>query len=237
MAKSKSRSGAAPGAPKPKVEPRKQPLAQQRGFRWAALVAGGLVLLWILTAILGGIHRTSVLKGYDRDLAEAQQPFTKYKEPANEFAFTELPTQFLAGQASVKKLKDASLAWQRDFAQAANNVRALTPPEQLVEAQEEIASAFDVYGAAAKQYGTLADLRAAIEKARPGRAKDAIVTAFNTALAGVGDVRTQADALYGHATASITDLEQRWGIKKAPVTSDLTSLPPGFPIPDQGSPG
>src|SRR5437868_4591300 len=73
--KSRAKGGAAPGAPKPKIEPRKTPLLRRTWFRRTAAVVLALLALWIALFVWGRVSRSSALRSYNKKLYNAGLPF------------------------------------------------------------------------------------------------------------------------------------------------------------------
>ena len=73
--KARAKSGAAPGAPKPKIEPRKTPLMRRTWFRRTAAVVLVLLALWVSLFVWGRVSRSSQLRSYTTKLFNAGRPF------------------------------------------------------------------------------------------------------------------------------------------------------------------
>src|SRR5438067_6252802 len=73
--KARAKGGAAPGAPKPKIEPRKPPLMRRTWFRRTAAVVLAVLALWIALFVWGRVSRASALRAYETKLFNAARPF------------------------------------------------------------------------------------------------------------------------------------------------------------------
>jgi hypothetical protein len=228
----KARSGAAPGAPKPKIVPPKTPVMRRRGVRWGVLVVAALGIAWIVMAVLGSSHRKGVLDEYDRALARAMRPYSQHQAATVPDSFVNIPQQFQQGAVTPARLRSAATTWQEDFAEAATNVRALTPPEQLRDAQEVIAQALDAHATIASQYTALADTKALELRARAAQ-REPLTDLVADWVAQIDKARANASALLARGQGVVSGLKIEWGLGSTP--SPETSLPDGFQIPDGGA--
>ena len=226
MAKSKTRrakAGAAPGAPKPIVPVAKVPFLRRRTVRLGAL---GLVaiLAGVLTPLLLGLaNRGNVLREYEQQLQRAQRPFTQHQAPSVPDSFLNASTQFRQGTITPSALEDSVEVWVADFNEAATNVGALQPPEELVEAQGIIVRALEAYAGIAQQYGVLADHARLVQEASGGRQRE-LQGIVDDWLSEIDQQKLRTDGLYGYATGLVEELKVAWGIAPATQTPDLTDL-------------
>lgn len=227
----RTRSGAAPGAPKPKIVPPKTPVLRRRGVRWGVLVVAVLGIGWIVLALLGSAHRKDVIVAYDQALARAMRPFTQHQVATGPDSFIQVPQNFSQGTATAAQLRESAQTWQEDFTKAAADVRVLEEPEQLRDAEEVIAQALDLYGTLAGAYLQLADSKA-LEARSTGAAKQRaskLVTDWN---AFIERARSNAQSLLARGEAMVDGLMAEWG---AGTSSDpQPTLPGDIQIPDGG---
>lgn len=223
MAKTTTR-GAAPGAPRPKIEPAKTPLTKRRWFRITALGLVVLLVLWIVLAVLGAANRRSVLRAYDADLQEALQPFQAHREQSAPQSYETMPQQFSSGQVTPEDFKEAADRWAADFTEAAANVRAIDAPEQLGDANELVATALDNHAALARLYGAFAEAKAAFaDLGRVDKEKrNELATKIGALDAQIQALRTQANNLFGLGLGAVEALKREWGI--TPETDPLGDL-------------
>lgn len=232
----KARAGAAPGAPKPTIPVPKTPMLQRRSVRWGAL--GLLVVLAaVLTPLLmGRANRANVLREYDRVLEQAQRPFTQHQAPSVPESFINVPTQFRQGTITPSALGDSVGTWVEDFNEAATNVGALTPPDELREAQGIIVRALEAYAGIAEQYGVLAE-QARLVQGASGPRREELQGIVDDWLAQVDQEKIRVDGLYGFGTGLVQELKVAWGVsppapeQQIPDVGDLEGL-----IPDGGAP-
>lgn len=229
--------GAAPGAPKPKIEAPRTPVLARRGVRLGALAVLIAGILWLVLALLGNAHRAGALDKYDRDLARAMRPYTQHQSETVPDSFLNIPQRFSDGSVATARLTEAATKWKGDFESAATNVRGLTPPAQLEAAQEMIANALDQYATLAEEYQALASTKRAADLAR-GRDKtrlDGLVTAW-TARISAG--RADAAALLAAGQRRVAELKAEWGVGPAaeadPAPAGTLPIPDGLPLPDGG---
>ena len=227
----KTKSGAAPGAPKPKIEPRKTPVTKRPWFRWTALGAVGLLVLIIVLLVLGSAGRKSTLRAFDTEQQEALQPFQAHREQSAPQSYETMPQQFSAGQVTPEEFRKAAERWTTDFTEAATNVRGLDAPEQLETAQELIARALENHSALALLYASLADTKAALADLRGAEEKqrNALATRIGALDTQIQGLRTQANNLFALGLEAVDDLKREWGI--TPETDPLSDLGnvPGIP--------
>jgi len=234
--KSAQRRGAALGAPKPKIEPRKTPLTRRRWFRWTALVVVLLFGLWLGLFLWGRSSRANVLRVYDRALNRAQTGYLQHTAATLPDSFATLPQQFQQGQATPERLKEAARTWQQDFADAADAVRALDPPEQLEEANQIIAESLTLYAEVAAMYIVLADERSVASVAEGSLANrlQGQVDALGTAIQAT---RNRADSIRRVGIQAVNALKLSWGIASSgDLVEQLPTDTGGIPL-DLGTQG
>lgn len=214
-------------APKPKVEARKPALVRRTWFRRTFVAASALLVLFVTLTVLGRTHRTGALESYDRKLATAQRPFKQSTEAANATGINTVPTKFGEGSAKPKELRDNATIWESNFKKAAENVRALTPPEQLEAANEQIALAMDQYAGLARLYIVAANERDLQNEAKDAALKKKIGDHITLLLSHLLEEKTKADALLTAAQGQIDDLKRAWGVE---VTTPLPQSNPSLPI-------
>lgn len=235
MAK-RSRSGAAPGAPKPKIEPPKTPVTRTRSFRWSLLLLLALGTTLLVASVMGASHRRGTIDAYDRDLGRAMRSFSQHQAETVPDSFLNIPTRFSDGSITPKRLREAAGTWQEDFTEAAGKVRALTPPEELRNAQEMIAQAMDAHATIAGHYLTLAEQRQAADRAT-GALETRLEGVVTSWIARINAARANASSLLAAGRAAVDELKREWGLTPAPATPEIPDINlSDVPIPDGGLP-
>ena len=213
--KGKSRSGAAPGAPKPKIEPRKPPLSKRPGFRKGALVLGVLLVLFVVGTTWGRVNRNNDLRAYDRSLTAALRPFQKHNEQGSPTNLADNVRQIGSGALTAKQITDLTASWETDFAAARDAVGKLDPPDELALANTMYAEALDDYVGIARLAKAIADERALASRI-DGRALKAAADKQVTALqSSLQEWQGRADKRRTEALAAINALKSDWGVGEA----------------------
>jgi len=226
--KPRAKGGAAPGAPKPKIEPRKTPLMRRTWFRRTAAVVLALVALWIALFVWGRVSRGSALRSYETKLFNAARPFFQDIEQGTT-SMQQVVANFRDGKITSTDLAAAAAKWEQDFNAAGAAVSQLKPPRELKEAQENfIASLRDYIGVArfyvpVQKQRQLEDAIAKTDKVARKAAEDQV----QLLLLHISDARSRADALYTRAITAINDLAAKWGVKtKNPLPAAPGEVPP-----------
>lgn len=212
--KGKSRSGAAPGAPKPKIEPRKTPLSKRPGFRRAMAVGGALLILFIVLSVWGRVSRANDLRTYDRALTAALRPFQKHAETGSPTNLAEGVRQIGAGELTPKRIDELAEQWQTDFSSASDAVGRLDPPDELELANAMYVDALEDYGALARMAAAIADERRLAARAT-GRAEDAAKAQVSAWQSMLQEGLSRADERRTAALAEINELKADWGVGAA----------------------
>lgn len=234
--KKKPRGGGGPRpgvvAPRPKIDARKPPMIKRPWFKRLFVGSSALLVLFIALTVQGRMHRTNALRAYDRALTKAERPFQQSTE-AGPDAITTVAEGFGAKTVTPKELRADVTKWEENFRTAAQNVRGLKPPKELIEANNTIAASLDAYAAVARLYAVAAtqrEIALATKDAALGKKLEAALTEL---LTNITDARTRADGLRQAARTQINELKARWGIKvTAPPASDGApqgGLPGGLP--------
>jgi len=230
--KPRAKSGAAPGAPKPKIEPRKTPLMRRTWFRRTAAAVLAVVALWIGLFVWGRVSRSSALRSYTNKLFSAGRPFFQdIQTGAN--SMQQAIADFKNGTINSTALGVDSAQWEKDFDAAGSAIVALKPPDELKAAQHDLLIAVVDYIGVARLYVVVqkqSDLADSIP-ATLKKAKKAAVDQLNLLEQHVAEVQSGADGNYTTAMKTITDLAAAWHVKIAnpfpPAPSAVT--PPSQP--------
>jgi len=223
----KTRRGAAPGAPKPKIEPRKTPLMRRTWFRRTAVAVLALVLLWVGLFTWGRVSRASTLRSYEKKLFNAARLFFKDIETAPT-SMQQTVADFIDGKVTAKQLGDAAATWEEDFTSAHSKVSTLKPPSELTEAQKTFLSALEDYIGVVRFYVVVKlqdDLVNEVPKSQKKLRTDAD-NQLKLLEQHVQAASTRADTLYTRAIGAITSLAKKWGVKS---TASFPAAPGQIP--------
>lgn len=230
--KPRAKSGAAPGAPKPKIEPRKTPLMRRTWFRRTAAVVMVLLALWIGQFVWGRVSRSSALQSYTTKLFNAGRPFFQDIQTGVN-SMQQAIADFKNGTMNSKALAVNSAQWEKDFNAAGTAIAALKPPSELKAAQHDLLIALADYIGVARFYVPVqeqSDLADSIP-ANLKQQKQAAINQLNLLEQHVADAQARADNNYKIAMQTITDLAAKWHVKiKNPFPP-----PPGVIPPPQSS--
>lgn len=226
--KPRAKGGAAPGAPKPKIEPRKTPLLRRTWFRRTAAVVLAVVALWIALFVWGRVSRSSALRSYETKLFNAGRPFFQdIQQGVN--SMQQAIADFKQGTMNATALRVNAAKWEKDFGAAGLAISKLKPPSELKGAQFDLLVSLADYVGVARFYVVVqkqSDLAASI----PASLKAQQTAASNQLqlLEGhVADAQSRADATYTQAMAAINDLAAKWHVKaKNPFPPAPGVIPP-----------
>jgi len=212
--KPRAKSGAAPGAPKPKIEPRKIPLMRRTWFRRTAAVVLALLALWIGLFVWGRVSRSSALRSYTTKLFNAGRPFFQdVQQGVN--SMQQAIADFKNGTMNSKALAANSAQWEKDFTAAGTAIAVLKPPSELKAAQHDLLIALGDYIGVARFYVPVqqqSDLADSIP-ASLKKVKTAATNQLQLIEQHVADAQARADANYTAAMQMITDLAAKWHVK------------------------
>lgn len=230
--KPRAKSGAAPGAPKPKIEPRKTPLMQQKWFRRIAALVLVLFALWIAMFVWGRVSRSSALRSYNKKLYNAARPwFTDIQTGVN--SMQQAIADFKNGTMNAKALVVNEQKWEKDVNAAGTAVSKLKPPDELRAAQHDLLISLADYVGVVRYYVVVAkqsDLADSIPASLKTQ-KQAAIAQLQLVLQHVADAQARADATYTAAINTITELSAKWHVK---ITNPYPPAPTPIP-PPQGS--
>jgi cytoskeletal protein RodZ len=224
----RGKGGAAPGAPKPKVEPRKQPLLRRTWFRRTFVVVLALVLLWVGLFTWGRVSRASALRSYEKKLFDAARPFFQDIEQGTA-SIQQTVADFSDGKIKAAALGTAAAKWEADFTTAHAAVSKLNPPSELKDAQATFVSALEEYVGAARFY-IVVQKQQELKDAIPAKSTKLSKQASDQVqllLQHVSAMRARGDALYTHAVTAINGLAKSWGVE----TKTPFPAPPGAVAP------
>ncbi len=225
----KSKTGAAPGAPKPKIEPRKTPLMRRRWFRRTAVAILTLLALWIAMFVWGHVSRSSALRSYNKKLYTAARPFFQdIQTGAN--SMQQAIADFKNNTMNSKALGINAAKWETDINAAGTAIAALKPPSELKAAQHDLLIALADYIGVARLYVVVekqSDLADSIPTSLKSQ-KQAAIDQLHLLEQHVDDARARADATYTAAFAMITDLSAKWHVK---ITNPFPPAPGLIPPP------
>lgn len=227
--KPRAKSGAAPGAPKPKVEPRKTPLMQRTWFRRTAAAVLVLLALWIAMFVWGRVSRSSALRSYNKKLYNAARPFFQDIQ-AGVNSMQQAIADFNNHTMNSKALAVNANKWDQDFNTAGTAIAALKPPKELAAAQRDLLIALADYRGVARFYVAVqkqSDLADSIPPTLK-KQKQAALDQLELLKGNVADAQARADAYYSSAMAVITDLSARWHVK---ITNPFPPAPGVVPPP------
>jgi hypothetical protein len=223
--KVRAKGGAAPGAPKPKIEPRKTPFFQRRWVRWTSIAVLVLLALWIGLFAWGRVSRASALRSYEQKLFDAARPFFQDIEQGDT-SMQQTVANFRDLKTTSTQLGTAAAKWEADFSSARDAVSHLKPPSELKNAQAAFVAALDDYIGVARFYVVVQRQRQ-LEDVVPKANKKAAEDQVQLLLQHISDAQSRADALYTQATNAINDLAKHWGVKaKNPLPVAPGQVPP-----------
>ena len=223
----KTARGAAPGAPRPKIEPRKPHLFRRTWFRRTFLIVLGVVLLWVGLFTWGHVSRASALRSYDRKLFDAARPFLQHIE-TSPTSMEQTVADYTAGKIKSSQLAKDSATWETDFTAAHAAVSALKPPDELKGAQQTFVSALEEYIATVRFY-VVVDKQQQLLDQIPVKNKTLHQSADNQLkllLDHVAATSARGDTMYTQAVSAITSLAKRWGVKPQAFPAAPGQIPP-----------
>ena len=227
--KPRAKSGAAPGAPKPKVEPRKTPLMQRKWFRRTAAAVLVLLALWIAMFVWGRVSRSSALRSYNKKLYNAARPFFQdIQTGAN--SMQQAISDFKNHTMNSKALAVNEAKWEKDFNAAGTAISVLKPPDELKPAQHDLLIALSDYIGVARFY-IVVQKQSDLYDSIPNTLKNQKLAASNQLQLleqHIADAQARADANYTAAIAMITDLSAKWHVK---ITNPFPPAPGVIPPP------
>ncbi|HLW17674.1 MAG TPA: hypothetical protein VKV69_09995 [Actinomycetota bacterium] len=229
--KPRAKSGAAPGAPKPKIEPRKTPLMRRTWFRRTAAVVLAVLALWIAMFVWGRVSRASALRSYTSKLFIAGRPFFQDVQTGVN-SMQQAIADFKNGTMNSKALAVNSALWEKDFNAAGTAIAALKPPSELKAAQHDLLIALADYIGVARFYIPVqqqSDLADSIPVSLK-KQKQAAINQLNLLEQHVQDAQSRADANYTAAIQTITDLAAKWHVK---IANPFPPAPGVVPPPSQ----
>jgi hypothetical protein len=192
--------------------------------------------LWLGLFLWGRSSRAHTLRVYDEALTAAQTGYLQHTAATLPDSFATLPQQFQQGQATPQRLKEAARTWQQDFSDAASNVRALDPPEELQDANEIIAESLSLYAQVAAMYIVLADERLAADAAE-GELERRLRTQVDALGTEIQATRVRADSIRRVGVQAVNALKLAWGVaSSADLVEQTPGDPPGLPL-DLGTQG
>lgn len=212
--KPRAKSGAAPGAPKPKIEPRKTPLMRRTWFRRTAAAVLAVLALWIALFVWGHVSRSSALRSYNKKLYNAARPFFQDIQTGVN-SMQQAIADFKNGTMNAKALGVNAAKWETDINAAGTTIARLKPPDELKAAQHDLLIALADYAGVARFYVVVqkqSDLADSIPASLKTQ-KQAAQNQLQLLLQHVGDAQSRADATYQTAIAMITDLSAKWHVK------------------------
>jgi hypothetical protein len=233
--KPRAKSGAAPGAPKPKVEPRKIPLMRRTWFRRTAAAVLAVLALWIGLFVWGRVSRASALRSYTSKLYKAGRPFFQDIQTGVN-SMQQAIADFKQGTMNSKALGVNSAQWEKDFDAAGTAIAALKPPSELKAAQHDLLIALADYVGVARFYVPVkeqSDLAASIPNSLK-KIQTAAANQLQLLEQHVADAQARADANYTAAIQMITDLAAKWHVKIAnpfPPAPGVVPPPSGSVLP------
>jgi hypothetical protein len=226
--KPRAKGGAAPGAPKPKVEPRKTPLMRRTWFRRTGAAVLVLLALWIGLFVWGRVSRSSALRSYTTKLFDVGRPFFQDIQTGAD-SMQQAIADFKSGTINSKALAADSAKWEKDFTAAGTAIAALKPPSELKAAQHDLIIALADYVGVARFYVPVqeqSDLADSIP-ANLKKVKQAALNQLQLLEQHVADAQARADANYTAAMQTITDLAAKWHVKiKNPFPPAPGVVPP-----------
>jgi hypothetical protein len=228
----RGKGGAAPGAPRPKIEPRKPHLFKRRWFRRSMAVVAALLAVWIGTTIWGKVSRADSLRTYAKALFNAQRPYLQDTDASSLDSIKNVAQRFAQNDKTVTpaKLGVAAQKWELDFSDARDSVRRLKPPSELKDANQMIAQAIDLYVGVARFYVVVQKQQELAVTEPTKKLKDAAANQVQLLLTHISELTTRADTLYQAGMSEVTQLEHAWGVKVGSQPSTLqTGLPGTIP--------
>ena len=226
--KPRAKGGAAPGAPKPRIEPRKTPLMRRRWFRIVALVVLVILALWIFMFTWGHVSRANALRSYESKLFDAGRPFFQDIQPGDS-SMQQIVANFRDGKIPSTVLATSAAKWEQDIDAAGTAIFKLKPPRELKNAQDKLLAALADYVGVARFYVVvqkqrqLEDLIPVKDKVARKAAEDQV----QLLLQHISAARARADAVYTNAVNEINALAGKWGVKaKTPLPAAPGDLPP-----------
>jgi len=235
--KPRGKGGAAPGAPKPRIEPRKTPLMRRRWFRITALVVLVALALWVFMFTWGRVSRAHALRTYETKLFDAGRPFFQDIEPGDS-SIQQIVANFRDNKITSDTLANSAAKWEQDINASGAAIQALKPPSELKNAQSKLLAALSDYVGVVRFY-TVVQKQRQLEDQIPATSKDPKTKAANLIakksaedqvqlmLQHIAAARQRADTLYTSAIAEINALAAKWGVKaKTPLPAAPGDLPP-----------
>jgi hypothetical protein len=225
----RGKGGAAPGAPRPKIEPRKPPLFSRRWFRRSFVIVLVLGAAWIGTTIWGRVSRADSLRTYAKALFNAQRPYLQDTDASSQDSINNVAQRFAQKDPSVTaaKLGTAAQKWELDLTDARDSVRRLKPPSELKDANKMIAQAIDLYVGVARFYVVVQKQQELAATEPTKKLKDSAANQVQLLLTHISELTTRADTLYQAGMSEVTELERAWGVKLGSQPSTIQTGAPG----------
>lgn len=208
-------SRGAPAAPRPKIEPRKQPLLRRSGIRRGAVATLALLALWGATFTYGRVTRADDLRAYDRKLLDAKRSFLAHSAADAQSSIITIPRQFATKKISPQALLASAEEWKADFAKARDAVRALKPVDELRSANGIIANGIQEYADIAGLYAAVAQERQLEDVVDTKKEKDKIEAHVQLQLTHLQEMLTNAQSTVDSGMAEVGALKLAWGVKSA----------------------
>jgi hypothetical protein len=221
--KPRAKSGAAPGAPKPKIEPRKTPFLRRAWVRRTVAAVLVVVALWVALFVWGRVSRSSALRSYNKRLYTAARPFLQDIQQGPN-SMQQAVTNFQNKIIKSKELATRAAQWAQDFNTAGNAITKLKPPNELKGAQQDLLIAIADYIGVANFYAVVqkqSDLADSIPpnlKSQKKAAADQLKLLEQQVL----EAQARADAAYTASIGEITDLSAKWHVK---ITNPFPQAP------------
>ena len=224
----RGKGGAAPGAPRPKIEPRKPPLFKRTWLRRSFAVVLVLLAAWLGTNIWGRVSRADALRTYAKALFNAQRNYLKDIDTSSQDSIKNVAQRFAAGDKTVTAatLGAAAKNWELDFTDARDSVGRLKPPRELKGANQTIAQAIDLYVGVARFYVVVQKQQELADK-EPKQLKAAATAQVQLLIQHISELTARADTLYQAGMSEVTQLEHDWGVKLGSQPSTQQTGVPG----------
>lgn len=198
----------------------------------------------VVAAALGGLRvwqntsRSGSLRAYARGLQEVQGSIFARLSPGSDTNLFALAEDFKTGKISATRFREVARTWERDLAAARDALcpgaapwsttaqhcarRPLDPPGPLIQANELIARAFDMYRGVAHLYVLAAthQMRLVDPETDPGR-RARLQEHVNALLRDALLWRQRADEIYDAGWQQIQRLHAAWGGEPPSPTEGL----------------
>jgi hypothetical protein len=217
-ARRRARSKGVHSPPKPLITPKRIPFLSRRDVRRTLAVVLGLVVM------LGGVRvwqnsaRADSLGDYLAALKKAEGPYTAHLGAASPTAIDKTVQDFTQAKIGVAALLKLADQWEKDFAKARDNIRALNPPKQTAAAETWMLEGFDGLIAAARLFNVAGQQRQFADLPAQSKVQAKLEDQVQVVLLHANQMLTRARATLQRGLNVLDSYLKSWHVSDVPVT-------------------